>query len=197
MSLLSDLQNTLQFPRSVKGALDFIYWEKLNFTLGEPAKRFMFEVQLPHDLDPLDIVSKRVISVDFGGMLLGINAENPLTPNLRVSLPTQYSNQDRLTLRIIESEDNAVDKFVENWKRIIIDDDYLFYPRKHYVRDITIRLLGTLRINLNRLLNPGTWKEIKLLECNPINFESYQLGYDSNEMITKELQFTYSDFTTE
>ena len=149
---------------------------------GPPAGKWLFEVQLPYDLDFGD-VSSRVLSIDIGGYKLPTTAGFPFFSNLEISLPESMETGD-VTILFWEDEKGTVTHFLEKWAELMYDKETGdFKPPANYWRNIWVRLLKG---------DKSPWRSLKIINCYPTTWYEYNLSYEDGSYLGIQVSIQHS-----
>ena len=108
---------------------------------GPPARKFLFRVDLPPDLDTTGEIADRIVSVDMGGLKLTTNTGFPFYANWDMALPEVFELGE-VSFLFWEDEGGNVTSFLERWADMMWDPATKeMRPPNNYWRDIRIEML--------------------------------------------------------
>ena len=124
-------------------------------------------------------ISQLVQSVDFGDYSISdiiTMRYGPLEAHFAGLLSVQ-----EVSMTFLKTMPDVVAPYFNSWKKLIIDEKGLYYPKSNYQKNIYVRFLDSTSIAVGRY---------KLIGTFPTTFPSYSLNYEKDAVTTVTVKFT-------
>ena len=148
-------------------------------------REFMWDIKFP---EIGQISFKGVALIDIGKFVQNVKFGNYQMESPNIIQVGAFKNKyagtldiQEVTMTFLRPIPDVVTPYLQRWRKLIVDDKGIYYPKINYAKNIYVYLLGT-----DSLIS-GTFK---LINTFPKSLPSYDLSYEREGVLKFDISFS-------